>query len=75
MILPWQDLSPEALTGVIEEFVTRDGTESSDAADKSEQVRRALGRGELVLVFDAELGTANLLPPDEVPSEDAPEQD
>jgi hypothetical protein len=27
IIIPYQNLSPEALPGVIEEFVTRDGTD------------------------------------------------
>jgi hypothetical protein len=27
LIIPFQDLSPEALRGVVEEFVTRDGTD------------------------------------------------
>ncbi len=75
MIVPWQDLSPDALAGVIEEYVTRDGTELGESADKAAQVRGALDRGELVLVFDAELGSTNLLPPDEIPTETQPDDD
>ena len=69
MIVPHRSLSPEALAAVIEEYVSRDGTESTDASVKAAQVSAALDRGELVLVFDAEAESCNLLPPDEVPGE------
>ena len=65
MIIPFRQLSPEALAGVIEEFVTRDGTEFSESADKAAAVRSALERGELVLVFDPQSESCNLLSPDE----------
>ena len=76
MIVPYEQLSPAALTAVIEEYVTRDGTELTDASAKALQVREALGRGELVLVFDADTETCNFLPRDSVPPDDpAPEQE
>ena len=53
-----QALSPEALEGLIEEFVTRDGTdyglEERTLDDKKAAVRRQLDRGEVVIVFDPE---------------------
>ena len=64
MIVPHRGLSDDALNAVIEEFVTRDGTESSDAPDKSAAVRRALDAGELVLVYDPEADICNILTPD-----------
>lgn len=64
VVVPWERLSPAALLGVIEEFVTREGTEHgfSDVAleDKVREVRRALEKGEVVVLFDAASGTANL---------------
>ncbi len=66
MIIPYERLSPDALAGVIEEYVSRDGTEHTDVEIKVKQVRRALEAGELVVVFDAEAESCNLLPPDEV---------
>ena len=69
MIVPHRSLSPGALVAVIEEYVSRDGTEWTDASVKAAQVSAALDRGELVLVFDAETESCNLLPPDEVPGE------
>ncbi len=66
MIVPYQRLSPDALAAVIEEYVSRDGTEHTDAELKAKQVRQALEAGELVLVFDAEAESCNLLSPEEV---------
>ena len=65
MIVPHHQLSADALVGVIEEYVTRDGTELSDAAAKISAVRDALDRGDLVIVFDAELDSCNILAADE----------
>ena len=51
-----------ALRAVIEEFVTRDGTNLAEAETKARQVRAALDRGEVELWFDPESGTCNLVP-------------
>jgi len=75
VIVPHARLSPDALAAVIEEYVTRDGTEHSEASAKALQVREALARGELVLVFDPETETCNFLPPDAVPPEPAATED
>jgi len=61
VIIPHRELSAEALAGVIEEYVSRDGTELGEVAKKSEAVVRLLDRGELVLVFDPELESCNLV--------------
>ena len=62
MIIPYQKLSPEALRGVIEEYVTRDGTEQTDAEVKVGQVRRQLENGKLVITYDEKSRTCNILP-------------
>ena len=64
MEIPWQKLSDEALTAVIEEFVTREGTEYGvrdySLADKAAQVRAQLrGRG-LGLDYDPDSGSCQL---------------
>ncbi len=60
MILPWQQLSEEALEGLIEEFVTRDGTDygevESALAQRVAQVKARLQRGEAVLLFSESTG-------------------
>ena len=58
-------LSPEALRGLVEEFVTRDGTDYG-AAEKSaeEKIREVLAQiasGEARIVFDPESETANIV--------------
>ena len=64
MILPHRDLSAAALSGVIEEYVTRDGTNLEEATEKAAAVRAALDAGELVIVYDAEAESCNILPAD-----------
>ena len=64
-IVPHRQLSRDALDGVIEEFVTRDGTETTDAGTKAATVRRALESGELVVVYDLEAQTCNIVPAEE----------
>lgn len=63
--VPYTELSPAALRGLIEEFVTRDGTDYGVAERsveaKVEQVRGFLERGEARVVFDPETGTANIV--------------
>lgn len=65
MIIPHDQLSPPALEGVIREFVTRDGTEHTDVADKVAQVRRQLDAGTIVIVFDDKARTCGIVPADE----------
>ena len=55
-------LSQEALQRVIEECVTRDGTEFTDAETKTNQVLRLLERGEVELWYDPASRTCNILP-------------
>ena len=65
MEVPYTELSNETLHAVIEEFVSREGTDYGDAeysfADKTEQVLLQLKRGEIRLFFDKESGTCNLV--------------
>lgn len=54
--LPLGDLSKEALRGIIEEYVTREGTDYGSQEysleQKVEQVRRQLASGLAVILFD-----------------------
>lgn len=65
MIIPHQQLSPSALQGLIEEFITREGTdyglEEVSLQDKIAQVKRQLERGEVVILFDTASETVTLL--------------
>jgi uncharacterized protein YheU (UPF0270 family) len=64
-IIPINRLSKEALIGVIEEFVTRDGTDYGEGESDMETnfiaVRSKLEKGLAVLVFDDEPETTNIL--------------
>ncbi len=57
MEIPHSSLSPEVLRQVIEEFVTREGTEYGpadvDLEAKVAQVRAQLERGEVAITFDS----------------------
>ena len=50
--IPPEQLSPETLRGVIEECVTRDGTELTEARTKVEEVFALLRLGEVEIWFD-----------------------
>ncbi|MDJ0851430.1 MAG: YheU family protein [Myxococcota bacterium] len=58
-------LSAEALRGLVEEFVTRDGTDygavERSVAEKIAQVTAQLGSGEACIVFDEATETANIV--------------
>lgn len=66
MIIPHQSLSPEALQGILEEFVTREGTdyvlEEAPLAQKVRQIRQQLDQGKIVIVYNPDDGSCNLLP-------------
>jgi uncharacterized protein YheU (UPF0270 family) len=65
MEIPWQRLSDDVLDSVIEEFVSREGTEYGaqdyTLAEKVAQVRLQLQRGEAVIDFDPDTETCHLM--------------
>ncbi len=65
MIIPFERISPDALQGLVEEFITREGTdygwEEVTLATKVEQVKHQLRRGEVVIVFDPASESVSLL--------------
>jgi len=67
--IPIERLSPEALNGLIEEFVTRNGTDyglrEHTLEEKTSAIVRQLERGEVVVVFDAESESCNIVSKDE----------
>lgn len=57
MLIPYDQLEPETLTRLIEDFVTREGTDNGDETPletRVERVRHALGKGTAVIVFDTD---------------------
>ena len=73
MIIPHHMLSPDALHGVIEAFVTREGTDddSQDVplATKVRQVRQQLDDGTAVLVYDKATESCTILPAHQLPDD------
>jgi len=63
--IPYDQLNPETLHGVIEEFVTRDGTDYGEVEvslkTKISQVLGQLKSGKAVIVFDQATETCNIL--------------
>ena len=68
--IPIDSLSPEALAGLVEEFVTRDGTDygllEKTLAEKKSAILRQLQRGEAIIVFDPESETCNIVSKEDV---------
>ena len=65
MIIPYEKLSREALQGLIEEFVTREGTDSGytkkSLEENVEMVKRQLKKGDAFIVYDEATQTANIV--------------
>ena len=65
IIIPYEKLSMEALEGLIEEFVTRDGTdtgyEKKSLVNDVAMVKRQLKRGDAVIVYDKSTKTSNIV--------------
>jgi uncharacterized protein YheU (UPF0270 family) len=72
MLIPYDQLHPETLTGLIEDFVTRDGTDNGDETPletRVQRVRHALLRAQAFIVFDPESQQCTLLLKHDVPPE------
>lgn len=70
MLIPPHLLEAETLTRLIEDFVTREGTDNGDETtltQRVERVRRALARGEALIAFDADSQQCQLVRREEVP--------
>ncbi len=65
IVVPHQELSVDALRGVVESFVLREGTDYGDRDvsfdTKVAQVIRQLERGEAGIVFDAATETIDIV--------------
>ncbi len=62
--IPLDRLSEEALTGIIDEFTTREGTDYGreySLSEKRAHVLAQLRRGDVVILFDPKTETTNLV--------------
>lgn len=66
MEIPHGQLPPDTLRAIVEEFVTREGTDYGHAApsldDKVEQVLAQIRRGDVLILFDPALDSVTLAP-------------
>lgn len=66
VIIPHRELSTDALRGVIESFVLREGTEYGERdyslEEKVRHVTRQLERGEAQIVFDPSSESVDIVP-------------
>jgi hypothetical protein len=78
MIIPHQQLSPDTLQALVEEFVTRDGTDYGDAevgmAQKAQQVMRQLEHGVAVILFDTVTESCSIVRREDVPADSQQDQ-
>ncbi|MDH4566052.1 YheU family protein [Pseudomonas sp. BN414] len=72
MLIPFDLLEADTLTRLIEDFVTREGTDNGDDTPletRVERVRKALKKGEAVIVYDPESQLCQLMLKLDVPKE------
>jgi uncharacterized protein YheU (UPF0270 family) len=66
LVIPHRELSPDTLVALLEEFVTREGTEYGEyavtTASKVEEVRRQLESGRACIVYDPEQTSLSVVP-------------
>ena len=65
MVIPPNQISRDALIGLIEEFITREGTDYGhvdlDLSMKVDQVTHQLDKGDIVIIFDSTTESVNLM--------------
>ena len=65
LAVPYDSLKPETLRAVVEEFITRAGTDygarERTLDEKIADVMRQLRRGEAMVVFDPRTATVNIV--------------
>lgn len=72
MLIPHQMLEADTLTRLLEDFVTRDGTDNGDDTPldiRVERARHALKKGQAVIAFDPDSQQCQLMLREEVPKE------
>lgn len=72
MIVPWQDIPADTLENLIEEFVSRDGTDYGERevslATRVDQVRHLLNKRKAVIWFDEATETISIFDADQLPA-------
>ncbi|UJF19210.1 YheU family protein [Vibrio sp. SS-MA-C1-2] len=70
MIIPWQNIQPETLENIIEQYVLREGTDYGEneisLKDKVSQVKNQLKSGEAIIIFSELHQEINIKPKSEL---------
>jgi uncharacterized protein len=78
VLVPYRKLSTHVLRAVIEDYVTREGTDyglhEHSLEQKHDAVMRQLEAGDVVILFDADSESVTLLRRDELPGPNRPER-
>lgn len=72
MLIPYDMLDPDTLQRMLEDFVTRDGTDNGYDASLEQRVaklRRQIERREVVIVFHPDTGDTSLAHRRDVPAD------
>jgi len=72
VLIPYDQLAPDTLNRLIEDFVTRDGTDNGDETPLQTRVlrvRQALAKGQAFILFDADSQQCQLLARHDIPKE------
>ena len=72
MLIPHDLLEADTLTRLLEDFVTREGTDNGDETPLETRVaraRRAVEKGQALIVFDPDSQQCQLLLKEQVPKE------
>ena len=73
MIIPFQQLDPDTLQNLLEEYATRDGTDYGERevslVDKVASLRRQLQSGEVVIWFEPGEESVNLVLATDIPDD------
>jgi uncharacterized protein YheU (UPF0270 family) len=66
MLIPHDQLTPDTLKALIEEFINREGTDYGEQEipmkTKASEIMRQLDEGSIVISYDAQSETCTLLP-------------
>lgn len=61
MFIPYEKLEPATLRAIVQEFVTRDGTDHSSVEQRVQSVLRQLEAGRVELHFNDQTQTCNII--------------
>jgi uncharacterized protein len=77
-LIPHDQLRPETLEALVEEFVTRDGAvqghTDTPLATRMAAVLRQLRSGKVVIVFDEASESCTMMCKDDLPPQDVPDE-